>query len=1621
MDYKKEIENGELLYEEGKIDQAESVFKRVLQEDPENHEALNNLGVINIMRDNSQEAEECFLKSLAVKDDYQAALLNLADLYHKSERWKEAIIQQERHLEIDSSDHNIYNQLSVAYLELGDFEKASDTLEKSLKLNPDQVSVKESLSMITNKTKASRIDVSNNPLNILFVQESPCIRNYKMATALRARGHMVSLGYTKALLSQVYKGLTDDVYNECIKLESYRKLWDISGNYDIIHCHNEPDILACAALAGDTPVVHDTHDLISLRANGDQNLAYFEGLANRGAAGRVYSTPYQMNEAKKLYGINGNSLVYYNYASEPDLPKTFLPKLSDEDGNVHVVYEGGIGGNGHRDFSSLFIELANKDIHIHIYPTFYNQEIAQFFTVYKNIHYYQPLSPKQIMQEMTQYDLGIIPFNLGKGNKRFLDSTIANKLFEYMAAGLPVATSPLQTYIDYFQKNSVGVTFADANELISKLPQLKQISCETDFTTQVYTYEQEIVRLEQFYKQLLDTQSRDTCPPSVATPHSKKMPDDQANKERASHTCYVCRSTQVHQIAKNETFNLLRCQECKVAYIDPMPSEIFLRQWHSETEKKKRWNNDLSNAIEANHKQNADNYERYYKMALESMDLNGREKVLEIGCYSGLLLKRFKDLGCECKGIGLNEGFVKYGREVLGLDLEHGQLTDFTFPAESFDIILFHQLLEHLRDPGAFLEEIARLLKPGGYIELSVPDAETELKLDFPNHLFYFSRNSLMRLIEKAGFEDVTPHRNNEQPGLLVVARKSHRTATIPPALITRRTSRRPLLDLDETQWLSTAELENIQNAFLQMLVREVYKKVPFYARLMDERGVKPGAVQSIADLRNMPIIDKDTIHEHYADMRHVDFERLEKHFTGTGGSTGKTLKYFVSPEVYYYGFGCRNRGFSWAGFDENKDRIAYLAGGSLGVTDKVEIEGNKIKVPATGITDRAVVEKYYEALKSFMPDYMRAFPSALFEFCKFLQDEGKTLHLKTVVTTAEMLYDYQRSFIEDTLGCKIFNEYGAYDGGAGAFECEKHFGLHLQMERGIIELLDENGNNVKPGQTGRVIVTDLHNYILPFIRYDVGDMAIASDRVCKCGRGLKLIEGIEGRATDYLILGDGTRISGVSVVHLFNKLLHSGKIDIRQYQVVQKVDRSIIIKIIPGKMYGEEDKSLIQNTVGKHLKGLSVKTENVHRIVPTPAGKMRFVLSEIETNQVDTNQITIHSKREKPKICHIGGAHSVHVSDIVEELDKRGYEQCVISYYPLETAITPKHIPVYHFPYRSYEHPDWERLKLEEKLEQFLGTVFKKEYPDIVHGHSLTYSCIPVRMAKEKFGKPTVLMPWSIHTIKRPNKIANYYEKRCIETLDYFMHPMPNVFKLFQSYYGNLSDEKLVLFRTLIDLSQHDKARAVSKDPKILSARVMGEQYRQDLLIRALPSVTNEFPNTKVTLIIGQVPEQGKNYFENMIQLAKSLGVDRYCNFISTSLSQQEFAELIKSHNIIYSMSTHDEGFSATTIQAVYSGAIVIVRNIPEIDGIFEHNINVLRTEVNEKSLRESLLYAVRNIELLQERFIVENKKFRIYGKEDMLKNLIKCYEKIVLTKPINTLSDNQDHFILKCERLGT
>lgn len=138
MDYENEIERGEALFAEGQIDQAETLFQRVLENQPKNHEALNNLGAIHYIRGEINIAEDYFLKALAIKENYPDALLNLVKVYGKRKGWKEASVQLENYMSTSKKDLDLLSQLGIIYWQMGDSKKARDLWSAALNRSHDQ-------------------------------------------------------------------------------------------------------------------------------------------------------------------------------------------------------------------------------------------------------------------------------------------------------------------------------------------------------------------------------------------------------------------------------------------------------------------------------------------------------------------------------------------------------------------------------------------------------------------------------------------------------------------------------------------------------------------------------------------------------------------------------------------------------------------------------------------------------------------------------------------------------------------------------------------------------------------------------------------------------------------------------------------------------------------------------------------------------------------------------------------------------------------------------------------------------------------------------------------------------------------------------------------------------------------------------------------------------------------------------------------------------------------------------------------------------------------------------------------------------------------------------------------
>jgi len=129
------------------------------------------------------------------------------------------------------------------------------------------------------------------------------------------------------------------------------------------------------------------------------------------------------------------------------------------------------------------------------------------------------------------------------------------------------------------------------------------------------------------------------------------------------------------------------------------------------------------------------------------------------------------------------------------------------------------------------------------------------------------------------------------------------------------------------------------------------------------------------------------------------------------------------------------------------------------------------------------------------------------------------------------MLLESERAVMEQAFGVPVTNRYGCEEVSLIACECEQHSGLHINSDHIVAEFLREDGTPCSPGENGRIVVTELINFGMPLIRYEVGDWGVPSDRLCPCGRGLPMMESLAGRTADFLRALDGSRVAGVSLI----------------------------------------------------------------------------------------------------------------------------------------------------------------------------------------------------------------------------------------------------------------------------------------------------------------------------------------------------------------------------------------------------------------------------------------------------------------------------------------------------------
>jgi len=424
---------------------------------------------------------------------------------------------------------------------------------------------------------------------------------------------------------------------------------------------------------------------------------------------------------------------------------------------------------------------------------------------------------------------------------------------------------------------------------------------------------------------------------------------------------------------------------------------------------------------------------------------------------------------------------------------------------------------------------------------------------------------------------------------------------------------------LRKTQWFSEEEVKKFQWSRLENLLKLSYRSVPFYRTLLDSIALDVENGISIDEFRKIPLLNKEIIAKNREKLISTHYKPSEIMVDTTSGSTGKKLVFYKEKKRFrrsdYLNEAGSLRGLEWLEFDRY-DKQTFLWGPQMNRSAITRLKDRLMNfiIPTLFLSsynlNPAMMSTYAKKIISFNPKIIFGYASALFLFANYLDEKKiEILGIKGVVSSAETLYQFQREKIEKVFQCRVFEVYGSREFGTIAQECMAHQGLHISAENVFVEILDEEGNPCKPGKLGKIIITDLDNYCFPFIRYDIGDIGIFSDKKCGCGRGLPLLEKVEGRTFDVIVGTNGKYFTGTFWTILFRTYVKG----IEQFQVIQENNRELIVKLVIDDSFTENEKKKLLKVIHEKCgEDMNIAIQLMDKIPLTEFGKHRFVISKI-------------------------------------------------------------------------------------------------------------------------------------------------------------------------------------------------------------------------------------------------------------------------------------------------------------------------------------------------------------------------------------------------------------------------
>ena len=407
--------------------------------------------------------------------------------------------------------------------------------------------------------------------------------------------------------------------------------------------------------------------------------------------------------------------------------------------------------------------------------------------------------------------------------------------------------------------------------------------------------------------------------------------------------------------------------------------------------------------------------------------------------------------------------------------------------------------------------------------------------------------------------------------------------------------------------------LLRFQKEQLKYLILHADKNVPYYHRVFKEIGILNNGVD-LSKFDKIPILTKEIMSKHYKNLISKDCKNRRWYYNSSGGSTGEPTR-FIQDDCYSKWSNATQQHYyqDLLGIDERNVKKIILWGserdvfkGSVGLKSKVgHWLTNTILLNSFRMT-RVDMEKYIKIINSFKPELIRGYAGSLYELCRYAKKKKLTISApKILISAAETLKYDMREKIEGVFGIKLYDFYGSRETASIAAECKNGL-MHVFMFNNYVEILDNHNQPVQEGKEGRVIVTNLHNYSMPFIRYEIGDVAVVGPEQCECGNPLPTLKKVTGRITDHFVKEDGTIIHGEFFTHLFYL-----KDWVKAFQIIQEDYNKIrILAVTTGRVNEHQKKDIEKKIKVVMEKDCKIQWEIVEDIPPTKSGKYLYTKS---------------------------------------------------------------------------------------------------------------------------------------------------------------------------------------------------------------------------------------------------------------------------------------------------------------------------------------------------------------------------------------------------------------------------